>query len=89
MFAESLISASFMTWIAFKDKKPLEDKFLITRHPGETRDANGFETWHLWKDENLKICNINSGKGCISHWWDGPQDFDLAIDNWFSDSAFL
>lgn len=75
-------------WIAFKDRQPPEGeypegKFLITRFPGRDREGDSFESWRNWKKQNLDISFCVDKKDNITHWWEGPSDMDIAIQQWY------
>ena len=63
-------------WISFKNRKPKQGIPLITRSPGYERKGNCFEDWRIWKTD---IISYNPPP---THWWDGVNDFDRAIDCW-------
>lgn len=66
-----------MPWIKFSDHKPKAGVFLITRSSGIMKGDNSFENWRTWNKQYLDIKPHPP-----SHWWQGPDDFDLAIKSW-------
>mgnify|MGYP001577528974 CR=1 len=62
-------------WVSFKERKPRENKFVITRGiDGEAGER--FEKWNSWNDLFLKL------KPPVTHWWDGDSDIEIATKMW-------
>ena len=70
-----------MPWIKFSDRKPKESIPLITRFPGND-GGDAIESHNSWHNDSLKTFDYMHGGCRISHWWDGPFDFDLAVSEW-------
>lgn len=65
-----------MKWISLNEIEPPHNLPVITRSPGYQKTGDSFETWREWKVDLKHVFPK------ITHWWDGPYDFQLAIDNW-------
>jgi hypothetical protein len=66
-----------MPWIKFSDRKPKNGHYLITRSPGYQGKGDAIESWDSWDGKRYK--NIRPTN---THWWDGPDNFDYAIEAW-------
>ena len=62
-------------WVNFSDRKPKKSSLLITRSPGYDKQGDCFEDWRM-------LADVSSYNPPPSHWWDGKQDFDLAVESW-------
>lgn len=66
-----------MTWIKFSDFTPKDGRYLITRCPGWNKGENFFDDWREW-DFNFMRLKPHPP----THWWRGPRNLSLAIENW-------
>lgn len=67
-----------MNWIKFSDQFPEEGGKVITRSPGWNRDENFIDDWRVWDKTFMQL-----KPHAPTHWWNGVDDFDLALENWY------
>ena len=66
-----------MSWIKFSSKKPTLGEYLITRSPTAEKGVSCFEDWTTWRGGEQTFRPYR-----ISHWWDGEDNFKMAIEAW-------